>query len=322
MRLGDASYTFWTRISFERIFTMSLLTIVLMILGLSDLYFFSGSLNSFLGNYVNPNMYFIYIGFPHIFASFLTLFHKDYFFEYKNHFGKIVLPIFLISVIVFFINFSWYKILFCFLLSYHIGGQAVGVTKMFLSENKKHINLWKNINILLLFVGFVLMYAADTWIAAFFINIYLFKIVTFFSVAGSLVAGFIILNQKANKQRLLVLFLQIQFLGIAIFSTKDNFLFWGLMITLIHDSIAFLFYFNHEKNSSHSGNHNLLYPFWKKSLLPILLLSIVISYSLTSLLNFYSIPYLMFSFQIMHYLIESDIWKSGSPHRKHTEVLW
>lgn len=322
MRLSDTLTNFWTSISFNRLLTLSIFSILIMIIGLCDLFLLNGKTNLLLQNYVNPNMYFIFIGFPHVFASFLTFFHRNYFHEYKSYLSRTVFPLFILSIAVFFLNFSWYKILFCFLLSYHIGGQAIGVTKIFLNKRNRFIETWKHINIAILFVGFLLMYASDVWLTLHVIKPNAVTIIFFLSLISLFFSLFVLFEQKSKKQRVSIALLQAQFLGIAIFSYKDSFLFWGLMITLVHDAIAFIFYLNHEKNSNESEDINTLHSFTGKSILPILLLSILISFSITKVLNFYSIPYLMFSFQIMHYLIESDIWKTGRAHRSRINISW
>jgi hypothetical protein len=115
--------------------------------------------------------------------------------------------------------------------------------------------------------------------------------------------------------------MQFQVFGICYFSYIDNLLYWGLMITLIHDLIAFAFYFAHEENANALGHLNSILPHrWLSPSFFLYIFSIAASFSIAKTLTALSIPFIMYIFQMGHYLLEGEIWLRGSPHREHINL--
>ena len=288
------------------------------LLGLLDMLFLDQKTTSYVAAYINPSFYFVLIGFPHVFGSFLTMFHRNYKESYGRLFYYKIFPVLALALALLIFSFVLYKLLFVFLISFHISGQMVGLNRYFGLKNNTLFKTWKILNGLLFFMGFLMIYDKELLFAVPFLfkNLNLISSILYFLSSISLM---FLIPWKANSKNKLYFFLtQVQIGGICYFGLAENLFFWGVLITLSHDLIAFLFYFTHEHNAAIDGNHNHLLK--NNIIAPTLLFflfSIISSFLVAKTLVFFSIPFVMFFFQIAHYVLEDGIWRSGSLHRNY-----
>ena len=305
-------------ISTASFLAFALLNTLVVFLGIADYVFFDHQLSDIAARYINPDLYFVFIGFPHIIASFFTMFHQNYFTSYKTVFLKKIIPVLLVACTLIFINFNLYKLLFIFLLSIHVAGQATGISRYFGIENGKSFLIWKSINCTLLLFSFLIMYNKEFLLLLPISFSSLKLLIMFIFLMTNFAVIPVVMRTTTVKGKLYLLLIQFQLAGICYFSVVESLLYWGIMITFFHDVIAFIFYVNHERNAESAGNLNFLIG---NKFLPIgivvILISIVVAAGLAHFLTLFSIPFVMFLFQIAHYLLEGDIWLSGSLHRKY-----
>ncbi|MBC7713045.1 MAG: hypothetical protein H7177_06885 [Rhizobacter sp.] len=302
-------------ISVNIFLVISLINVLILFLGIIDLSFTNLSINSRITNIYNPDFYFILIGFPHIFASFLTMFHRGYSQQYGKVLKYKVLPVFLVTLLLLIFSFGTYKLFFTILLSIHVAGQACGFAKFFNIKPSWTFKTWKYLNTILMFLGFLQMYSKDLLINFPFAFNWISNLSWVAAIVASAAAILLLVKPSSTKAKLFLVLIQIQFIGITFFSLLGNLFFWGIMLSLFHDFTAFSIYFNHEKNSHEKENYNFI-KILKSPILNIFIISVLISCVLAKAFSWLAIPYAMFLFQNIHYMLEGDIWISGSIHRQ------
>ena len=97
-----------------------------------------------------------------------------------------------------------------------------------------------------------------------------------------------------------------------------------LIVRVVHDLTAFIFYIIHDHNRNKESPKQVLYRLLKPLKVPVIILSPIIALLIAAALTlnishigFY--PFLIVGY--MHYFLESRIWKNGTPHRENIIFL-
>jgi hypothetical protein len=98
-------------------------------------------------------------------------------------------------------------------------------------------------------------------------------------------------------------------------------LFAVAMVRLVHDLSAFYVYVVHDRNRNRGEGRNLvlgpLMRFGVPTFIAGPLLAIVLAFWVQHLIDPITTVYAVYWISAIHYLMESVVWKTGSPHRKH-----
>lgn len=287
------------------ILTLAFTGAFFFLIGIADSVFFNEVLKNEIGKKVDPRWYIAFLGFPHIFASLLSFTVKDHVRSYdKSKWKKLILTLAGIAF-VFFINNIFFSILFLFFISTHIVGQSLGIIRSWSNITKEQIWLWKILNSLLISAGLLNVYSIDLkWLMGSSYQILLTLSYAIIPLCFALT--FIFCTQTDNfKSKLLIVCTQMQILGMFYFPINGNLLFGLILLVLNHDLVAFYYYLVHRYN-----NTNLQSCFF------MLLVSIGVSVLLVHFLSFSNAPKVIVIFQMIHYLVEKQIWQSNSIHRR------
>lgn len=95
---------------------------------------------------------------------------------------------------------------------------------------------------------------------------------------------------------------------------------------VIHEFTAWHIYATHDRNRNLREAPNLLFRAFRVTGIPVYLLSIILAFAVGialtyGLLQFTATASLLVSVSLIHYYIESFLWKSGSIHRRHLRFI-
>ncbi len=267
-------------------------------------------------------LYLLVFELPHIIASFFGFFQKEYVQHYKRHlvFG---LPLFLLVFLIL-IGIDFYAAIVFYLVAtlYHVVRQQTGIAHFFAVPK----NLWH-----WLWAWFLIAGSASIYIImqpAFVPMEYQPLLLILAQVALVLAAVTTIRLILQTKNSLGVLYV-LATMAMAVVS------YWMLMmgyeflsvlvVRIVHDVTAFIFYITHEMNNNQSSINNVLYrhiPLLPWSLVIIVpLLAIIIGLTIRTL---FTDPMVLLgvamTVSFTHYYLECIMWKRGAIHREHIRV--
>jgi hypothetical protein len=290
-------------------FYYSIIPISILLI-LYDQLFYDAYLQGYLPKSPNEYFYFTLIFvLPHIVASLLTFGDKSYFLTYKRKLLIYSTGAMLLTIgLIYFTPRNIYLVIFGLMTLYHVIGQQFGLNAAFSGLRDRYYLIWK-------FLGFTI--AALASVLIFFSaqkNLYLYYAIVF--TISILLFTFIVFTYlcitksktKFGKDYFLLNFLLILF--VFIFILIDYSFFAILLPRVVHDLTAFNFYIVHNKNRTANGES--LWPkmkryttFWTVS--PAILIAF--------LLNHYKLTFLILFLTLLHYGVESFIWKGKSLHK-------
>lgn len=279
-------------------------------LGLLDSIFQNSKIAEILSREINPRWYIVFLGFPHIFASLSSFTIPGHINAYPKKDWMKLLWVIIICIIGFLISPLLFSAIFLFLVSTHIAGQSVGMLNFWGGKNQDIKFFLKWTNSFSLMIALLNIYTVDLKILA---NDYYPMIINLGWVfsAISLVLTFLLIYKSSSlEERAFTFLTQINLFGMFYFPITYS-LFLGLMLLIVnHDAVAFYFYIVHRINN-------------KKNILNcsmMVLTSILLSTSFVIAMLFFKLPKIFMLFQIVHYLVEKEIWKRDSYHRKSLKI--
>jgi hypothetical protein len=289
-----------------------------------DYYFNNGSLLPYMGfsTFFFP-LYILIFEMPHIVASLLGFADKGYYRSYKKHLTY-WLPILLVGMgLLYYIDSEFAIAVYLVVTMYHVIRQLTGVGHFFdVPKNILH-EIWTWILIVgtsIIYVAFWLHHnpgANSAWINFGSLLVLLL---------GSLFAVLIAWRKRsfwalAYLGAVTIMF----FFSLSILSL--GYLFFSFFIVrIVHDVTAFMFYITHDMNRSLGDCKNFIYqivPFKPWSLvLMVPLLAIALGFTVRFVVDNTAVTFLVvMMIGVMHYYLESVIWKRGAPHRKFVKVV-
>lgn len=288
-----------------------------LILIIFDVVYFDGKLRDTLPT--EPETFLIFsilFTLPHILASFFSFLDKEYITHYKSQLIPWLRYVVLFSVFVPLISMEIALYTYAIFTMIHVFFQQAGVSKSLMRGSNSYHLYWQWSGVLISTLIYLAIYSQFNFgISEYqFFNTMVWGVIFIFSFFGWLAVS-------ASKTTIgKAYFWNTHFLPIACFW----FMSLGYPILavalprIVHDITAFVFYVTHDHNRSLHTKSNLLYRYTSAVGLPIVLVSpvlaILLAYPLQSTgLYYYVLPLLMV-FGLMHYYIESFIWKRGTPH--------
>lgn len=306
------------KIKYKHILFPYSVIIITLILTFLDQIFFNSSIKNYLPTMPEDLLiYALFMGYPHIFASFFSLFDKEYYKEYKNklNYGIPLVLIFTISMM--FLKYEYTMLILIIITSYHIVRQYIGINKILFKTKIKYVEFWTWLNIILVSIYYIL----SGYEANFKFSFNLSTIGLFFVILFILFGIYYLIKIKNIKAKILFL-LNIVALLVSVYFFYTGYIFFAILIPrFIHDVTAFIFYINHDSNRKKLSNSNILYKYVKNNIFYISFFLILISVILNYIFTFieYVLIFLLF-INYLHYYIESFIWKNNTIHRKTLEL--
>ena len=267
-------------------------------------------------------LYLLVFELPHVIASFFGFFQKEYAKHYKRHlfFG---LPLFLLAFLII-LGVDFYVAVVAYLIAtlFHVVRQQTGIAHFFgVPKNKWH--WWWS---WFLIAGLASMYIIMQ--PAFVSEMYqapLLLLVQITLLLAGISTAVLALKTESSLGGLYVISTFVMAL-VSYWMLVAGYEFLSvLVVRVIHDVTAFLFYITHEMNSNKDSVKNILYrlvPFMPWSLILVVPLAAILIGLIIRMLIGDPVTLLgiVMTISLAHYYLESIIWKSENLHREQIKI--
>jgi hypothetical protein len=263
-------------------------------------------------------LYLLIFELPHVLASFFGFFQKEYIRHYQRHLF-LGLPLMLTGfVLVLGINFYTAFLIYLVATLYHVIRQQAGIAHFF-GVPKNHWHWW--------WTWFLIIGLAGVYIImqpSFVPEVFQTPLLVL--VQGTLVLATVttlkLILETKNSLGVLYVLATLLMAFVSYWMLVSGYEFLSvLVVRVIHDVTAFLFYITHEVNSNYQSVKNYLYrfvPFMPWSLVFVVpatavLLGLFMRSVITDPLQLFGIVMVV---SLAHYYLESIIWKRDGLHRE------
>ena len=257
---------------------------------------------------------------PHIIASLTSFADREYVEHYRRELF-VVLPI----LIGAFALLSWYLfpvavILYTCYTTYHVVRQQTGISLVLTKRRDNWHELWNHAGVVVGSSGMLVIFSKE-FLGNFLLtpmSMVLFVSVVIFSV----ISLYIIYRTKPGLARWYVVAVWASVLASFIFFVL-NYLFLAIFVLrFVHDVTAFMFYIVHDMNRNLGEAHNVVYGALQHLKIPILVavpaFAILVALGLRLSTNSLTAGiFVIMTVGILHYYLESVMWKRTAPHRSH-----
>lgn len=295
---------------------------VLLLLIFLDQYFWDGLLKEELKiTAINAPLYILFFDLPHIIASFVSYFDKDYakFYRQKLFFRLPILVLFIVAMI--YVNVALVFAVYVFYTMYHVLKQQTGIAGMLLKSSGRLHQLWTYSAIAAGSLGFFHVYSSAIEVGglSFLPNFVLISVLTgVFAVITLIYASYL---QKSGMGWWYFLATSAM-VFVSYWCIYLGYLFFAIFaFRFAHDVTAFIFYSVHDSNRNYESPTNFIYRLIKPLHMPLIFITpavgILIAYWLQrqDLIFINGISVIMI-LGFIHYYIEGFAWKRNSLHRQ------
>jgi hypothetical protein len=263
-------------------------------------------------------LYLLIFELPHIIASVIGFFDREYLQSYRKTLFLWLPLIFMGLGFLIWYNFILAVLVYLVATMYHVIRQQTGIALMFTVPK----GVWHAVWSWSLVIGGSLLfieYARNFYSLAFGWPEYLIEV--FFGI--SILAGFVLMRFVKVWSGIMYICMTSAMVLASYFFMAFAYPFLAVFVVrFVHDVTAFLFYITHEMNRNEDSIHNYLYQY-----LPLVPISLIVLVPLLAvfigLVLRESVPDATTLFTIViflsfaHYVLESVMWKRDAPHRQH-----
>lgn len=294
------------------LFIINKISVSFFVIIVLDILFFGGSLKKMLPDTLAElTWYYVLFGLPHIIASFVSYFSKDYITYYKKTILKGLLISFCILALFLLFLPNLFIYFFIAYTLYHVAWQQLGICRRYI-ENKILYRIW-SLSGVTTAITLALSIGGETFEKvpySFFISLQTV------GIASLLLFFLTSLYVYRKSEYVTTTSLIITLSALAILS--GYYIVGILMIRFAHDVSAFAIYITHDTKQQSLSIKNNLYSFFKiqpKYIIVFLpLLAISVAFALQHYTSsIFVLVILMLS--CMHYYMEGIVWKRGTLHR-------
>ncbi|PIS05221.1 MAG: hypothetical protein COT81_02305 [Candidatus Buchananbacteria bacterium CG10_big_fil_rev_8_21_14_0_10_42_9] len=317
------------RISPKLLLSFFLIIPILAGVVLVDLFWLDGWVQSSLPNTLIGELFLIavFLGTPHVVASFFSLADKEYFnFYKKNIFIAIFLAIFIF--IAAFLAPALAAILSLIFSMYHILFQVEWISKSVLQNNDQRLRWWIWLLGGIFIFAYLLVFQNRIQIPdTFYKTIAVAPMVLIFL---SLILSFVITknNRSPYGAAYLLCIVALASFGY-LFPLMGYAYFTVILVRVVHDLNSYTLYVTHDFNRNQTELKNIFFALFKHLKIPpyaiLILASIAISYPLTQAAflfghNSYIAQTAIISLYWAHFFLERIIWHGNSLHRQYITI--
>jgi hypothetical protein len=260
----------------------------------------------------------IFLVYPHIIASTLTLFEEDYLSFYKNDIAKALtialsltfgLPL-IASAQTQFLVLASYTV-------YHVMTQQVGIAAIMWGKPTKSFRLWKWLLLGQSLIAYIVIYSESGTVFGFTGDVVYGLIILFFPLFAFLT--YRLTQRSETRPGAYYLWANCFMVLFVTYCLTQNYHFFAILgPRIIHDLSAFVFYVTHDHNRNRLASKNMIYRFFS-SRIPIVLIGPMLAIALANLILSFEVHYwparFLLAISFFHYGLEGFIWKRGSRHR-------
>lgn len=267
-------------------------------------------------------LYLLVFELPHVIASFFGFFQKEYARHYRKHLS-IGLPIFLLIFLIL-IGVDFYVAVVAYLIAtlFHVVRQQTGIALFFgVPKNSWHTS-WGWFLIAGLASMYIIMQPAFVPVSYQDALMVLVQAALFLAT----IATIRLIWQTKNSLGVLYILSTLVMAFVSYWMLVMGYEFLSvLVVRVIHDVTAFLFYITHEMNSNSESVKNVLYryiPFLPWSLVVVVpLAAVLLGLTLRTLITDPKILLgIVMTVSLAHYYLESIIWKRDGIHRENIAI--
>lgn len=277
-----------------------------------DVFFLNRSILSLLPNSITQfTWYYFIFGLPHIVASFVPYFSREYASYYKKTIYRGLTITFLL--LAFFLLFLPNLFIYFFIgyTMYHVGWQQIGMCRKYI-HNKNQYRVW-SVSAITTAVTLALSVGGESLVDI-PKNVHIFLQ----SVGTLSLLIFILSSIPLWKQGEYVITTFLIFALSAVAILNGYYIIGILMIRCIHDVSAFIIYIRHDTLYHKNKHQNRLYTLCNIQPKYIIIFLPLFAMSVSFVLQYYSnVLFILIAFvlSLMHYYLESIVWKRGTLHR-------
>lgn len=275
-----------------------------------------------LGSLFIP-LYLLFFELPHILASFLGFFDREYAEHYRRHI-IIALPVILTCTLI----LAWWQyyavvLLYLVLTMYHVMKQQTGVSLILGAPKSTLFHVWSVLGV----IGAAMLYVA--LFAPFLIPSTSAGIVAYgvpVLLGCFVIVGMLFAYEARETGAWMYILGTVAMIASSFYLLTLAYVFLAIFVMrFAHDVIAFMFYLTHEYNRNHTVVKNMFYGFLPRRPVSILiavplfgiLIGLALRASLPSVEALFTLTVLL---GFAHYYFESFMWKRGSLHRAYVRV--
>jgi hypothetical protein len=300
-------------------------TPALFLAGVTNYYFFAGSWLPYMSiaSLLLP-LYLLFFELPHIIASYLGFFDREYVRFYSRS-----LFIWLPLVLSGFGLLLWWHmtaaiVLYLVATMYHVMRQQTGIALMFGVKKDKWHAMWSWLAVGITAVMYLTIAVPDI-VGETYIQFAYTLTIGFLLLLASL-SFYLVSRTPGRLARIYILMLPVLLIQSYILLTIGYLFLAIFMIRFVHDVTAFLFYIAHDVNRNRVAVQNWLYkfvPFIPKALYVVVPafgvgLGLAMRETIT---NTEAIFIISMFLAMIHYFLESVMWKRESLHRRYVKVV-
>lgn len=298
---------------------------IIFFLGLINYYYYDASFLPYMGmtSFLLP-LYLLFFELPHIITSFIGFLDREYVVFYARH-----LFIWLPLILAGFSLLVWWQITLAIVLylvatTYHVMSQLTGISLMFGIPKNTVYQVWSWMAIFI--ATFIyLAIAAPHLVGDKFTDLVFTATIGALTIFG-LLCAYMVYQVKSFAAKTYIVMTLLMLVCSYILVTIGYIFLAIFMIRFIHDITAFLFYVTHEMNRNQKEIKNYLYrliPYLPKSLMIVVPaigvgIGLALRETITGVEAIFIVSMLL---AIIHYYLESIIWRRGSLHRQYVKVI-
>ena len=303
----------------SRRFLLSIYAIVPigLCLPLLDQWLLGGSIQRALPYHPRDLAFFTLIfNIPHIIASELILFDREYVREYRSH---LLIGLFLAVVVLETLFFTLppggFPVFIMAITTYHVFAQQIGITRSLLPAAGLEFTVWKwcavPIAIVTYLGAYPLLRGYGEWLPPIAFGL---------CVPLTLACALVLRRSTTRLATVYILGNQAIMLAMMPLAMNGYAFFALLMPRVVHDVTAYAFYVAHDANRNRLEPHNVIYRRLRFTGLPVWLLgpllSIAIAWALRNAIGPVAGLHAIGIASAFHYYMEGVTWRRGTLHRR------
>lgn len=256
---------------------------------------------------------------PHLVASELTFFDRDYLGYYRKQLLLgVPVSIGIVMLVVHFCTVAQMQMVNVALVNYHLMAQQIGLSRPMTESRGPWLDALKWMAVVVYIAAFAPVFLPTTSGQPFIPLVWNCTLLLLIPMAYAL--SEVYRSSRTTIGKFYVLGNALMLAAMIPAAKLGYFFFLILVPRVVHDFTAYSFYVTHDLNRNRELPHNLIYRCVRGTGVPVAVLfpvlSIVLAYALSHALDGRGLALFIGPIALFHYFIEGVIWKGSAPHRR------
>jgi hypothetical protein len=255
---------------------------------------------------------------PHLVASELTFFDRDYLSYYRKQLLLgIPTSIAIVLLVIHFCTLAQMQMVNVALVNYHLMAQQIGLSRPMTESRGPWLDALKWMAVVVYIAAFAPVFFPTPGSQPFIPVVWNAALLLLIPMAYAFTEVY--RGARTTVGRLYVLGNALMLAAMIPGAKLGYFFFLILVPRLVHDFTAYSFYVTHDRNRNREVAHNVIYRWVRGAGVPVAVLfpvlSIALAYGLSHALDGRGFALFIGPIALFHYFIEGVIWKGSAPHR-------